>query len=285
MKRIVVTGGAGRLGRTLITDLLSRQYDVLAVDRIRPETLQCPFLEADLTDASSVYQALTGADAVVHLGAIPGPVSAPSTVTFQNNVMSTWHVADAAARLGLKRIVFASSVFTLGWHESPQVFWPEYAPVDEDHPLTPFEAYGLSKVAGEEIVAAVSRSSRIPAISLRIMNIIQTSGYFALPWPTPTPDQPVRFVLWPYVDIRDAATACRQSLEARTTGHQSLYIAAADIRFDADTEPLLRRCSPGTTIRSPMPGSASVISTENARRLIGYEARYSWKQFRSSEHA
>ena len=220
MKRIVVTGGAGRLGRKVVEDLVSRGYDVLSIDLVRPEKMQCRFLSVDLTDPAAVRDVFQGADGVIHLGAIPGPLSQPPSVTFANNVQTTWNVAETAAALGVQRLVFASSVFTLGWHESADVYWPKYVPVDEDHPLTPFEAYGLSKVIGEDICGAVSRRTGMATVSLRIMNVIQEDGYFALPWPIPTKEQGVRFVFWPYVDVRDAATACRQALEARTTGHE-----------------------------------------------------------------
>lgn len=285
MKRIVVTGGAGRLGRKVIEDLVARDYDVLCVDQVRPEKMQCRFMTVDLTDAAAVRDVLQGADGVIHLGAVPGPLNQTPSVTFENNVQSTWQVAESAAALGVTRFVSASSVFTLGWHESADVYWPKYVPVDEDHPLTPYEAYGLSKVIGEDICGAVSRRTGMPSVSLRIMNVIQEDGYFALPWPLPTREHPVRFVLWPYVDVRDAAAACRQALEARTTGHEALFIAAEDIRFDAMTESLLREFAPQVEIREPLSGPASVISIDRARALIGYQPQYSWRSLRASEHS
>ncbi|MBI1311919.1 NAD-dependent epimerase/dehydratase family protein [bacterium] len=285
MKRIVVTGAAGRLGRKVVAELLSRDYEVLATDLERPESIPCRFLQADLTDAAAVLDVLTGADAVIHLGAIPGPLSQPRSVTFRNNVLSTWNVAETAAAVGLKRIVSASSVFTLGWHESPETYWPESVPVDESHPVTPYEAYGLSKVVGEEIIATVSRRCGIPAVSLRLMNIIQEDGYFALPWPVPTRGQPVRFVLWPYVDVRDAATSCRLALEAPVSGHEAVFIAAEETRFDAETAALLREFAPEVKLDAPIRGSGSVISIEKARHLLGFQPKFSWRQFRASIHS
>lgn len=285
MKKIVVTGGSGRLGVEVVSDLVSRGYNVVAVDQEKPATMQCRFLPADLTDIASVYDVLAGADAVIHLAAIPGPVSQPSSVTFRNNVTSTWNVTEAAASLGVKKLVFASSVFTLGWHESPSVYWPKYVPVDENHPLTPFEAYGLSKVMGEEIVAAASRRTGIPAVSLRIMNVVQKDGYFAFPWPRPTGLLATRFVMWPYVDVRDAATACRQAMEAPVKGHEACFIAAEDIRFDAPTAALLQEFAPDVEVRKPLSGSASVISIEKAKRLLGFKPKFSWRQLKASEHS
>lgn len=278
MKRVVVTGGTGRLGQSVIAELLDNDYSVVSVDQVRPGKLACPFLTADLTDAGSTFNCLEGADAVVHLGAIPGPQSHPASETFRNNVLSTFNVAEAAAALGLSRLVFASSVFPLGWVEQPDRYWPKYVPVDEAHPLTPFEAYGLSKQVGEDICGATSRRTGLPCISLRIMNVIQLDGYSALPWPTPTGNQQVRFVLWPYVDVRDAARACRLALAANTVGHESVYIAARDIRFDCPTRDMLQQFAPSDIeVRAPLEGRDSVISIEKARMMIGYEPQFSWQ--------
>ena len=285
MKRVVVTGGSGRLGVKVIDELIVRSLNVLSVDLKRPEKLQCPFLPADLTNAAVVQDVLSGADAVIHLGAVPGPTSQPQPVTFQNNVQSTWNVAHAAATLGLRRLVFASTVFTLGWHESGTAYWPQYVPVDEDHPLTPFEAYGLSKVVGEETVAAACRRSNLTAVSLRIMNVIQEEGYFAMPWPMPTKEQPTRFVLWPYVDVRDAAVACCQALTAEVECHEAIYIAAEDIRFDAPTERLLREFAPSVKVRQPIAGSDSVISIEKAKRLLRFRPQHTWRNLKPAENS
>lgn len=134
---VVVTGAAGRLGRLTVKELLVYGYSVLATDRVAPTApLGCRFTPAELTSAASVYDLLRGAEAVIHHGAIPGPSGQPQPVTFENNVLSTYHVLEAASALGLRKAVSASTVFTLGWVEEPERYWPRYLPVDEAHPLT-----------------------------------------------------------------------------------------------------------------------------------------------------
>lgn len=274
-KKVVVTGGAGRLGRLAVTTLIEHNWNVLAVDRLRPPALPCRFLHADLTDSGAVLDVLAGADAVLHLGAIPGPGSHAGAAIFHNNVVSTYNVVQAAAALGVGRLVFASTVFALGWVEEGDRYWPQYAPVDEAHPLTPFEGYGLSKQVGEAICAAASRRTGMATVSLRIMNVIHPDGYGALPWPAPTRDAPVRFVMWPYVDARDVARACRLALEADTAGHEPFYLAARDIRFDRPTTELLRELAPPSLeIREPLEGQASVICTRKAQELLGWEPEF-----------
>lgn len=291
--QVVVTGAAGRLGRLVVDELLELGCDVLGVDRVRGPQPPGRFLTADLTEADAVYDVLRGADAVIHLGAIPGPRSSPASTTFKNNVLSTYYVAEAAAALGLTKLVFASSIFTLGWvGDGPlaepsfqpsaglEKSWPQYVPVDEEHPMTPLEAYGLSKQVGEDICAQVSRRSGMTAVSLRIMNVVHLAeGRPAapVPWPRPTPERNVPFGMWPYVDARDAAHACCLALTATTRGHDAVFIAAADTRFDAPTEELLKELAPAhVEVRSPLPGNATVIDLGKAKRLIGFEPRYRW---------
>jgi len=122
-----------------------------------------------------------------------------------------------------------------------------------------------------------SRRTGLVSVSLRIMNIIQPDGYDALPWPIPTAENGVRFVMWPYVDVRDAARACRLALEADSAGHETFYIAAADIRFDHSTRSLLQQFAPQAEIRGPLQGNASVISIEKAQRLLGYQPQFTWQ--------
>lgn len=279
MKHVVVTGGSGRLGRVVVDSLVAQGESVVSVDVVPRDGCPCPSLLADLTQAGEAYDVLADAEAVVHLAAVPGPRVQPASVAFDVNVRSTYNVVEAAVAHRLSRVIFASSVFTLGWHEDADHFWPDYVPVDEAHRLAPLEAYGLSKVVGEEICATACRRSGMTAISLRIMNVIQTDGYHALPWPAPRPDAGVRFVMWPYVDVRDAARGCCLALRADVRGHEAMYIAAADTRFDAATEALLGELAPAVEVRRQLPDRASVISNAKAESLIAYEPRHEWASF------
>ncbi|MES2794106.1 MAG: NAD(P)-dependent oxidoreductase [Planctomycetota bacterium] len=279
-QKVVVTGAAGRLAQAAITELLAHGHGVWGIDCVRPETLRCRFLPVDLTQPAAVFDALQGADAVLHLGAVPGPLVQPASVTFTNNVQSTYNVVEAAAALKISRVVSASSVFALGWTDDATAFWPESVPVDEAHPLTPFEAYGLSKQVGEEICGMTSRRTGMPTVSLRLMNIISAEGYFALPWPRPSRERGLRFVMWPYVDIRDAARACRLALEANTKGHEACFIAARDTRFDAPTLELLQELAPATLrVTGPLSESASVVSIDKAHHILGYEPEHHWRMY------
>src|SRR3954452_20426422 len=135
MARIVVTGGSGKAGRAVVADLVARGEDVLSADLVRFPELPCEQVQADLTELGQAVEVLRGADAVVHLAAIPAPGLRPDELTFRINTESTYNVFSAAATLGLERVVWASSETVLGlpFEREP----PAYAPIDEEHPARP----------------------------------------------------------------------------------------------------------------------------------------------------
>src|SRR3954454_17016104 len=184
MTKIAVTGGSGKAGRAVVRDLLERGYEVLNIDRVpsaeshSPES-PAPFLPAELTDFGQTLEALSGGErmpgieAVVHLAAIPSPVHATPDQVFRTNVTSTHAVFAAAARLGLRRVVWASSETTLGLpFDRP----PDYAPVDEAH-VYPETSYALSKVLGEEMARQFLRWSGIAFVGLSFSTVMVRDDY------------------------------------------------------------------------------------------------------------
>src|SRR5215217_673750 len=107
MSKIVVTGGSGKAGRAVVRDLLDHGYDVLNVDTAPPAERISPFLRADLTHYGEAIEVLQGADAVVHLAAIPAPGLFTEEVTFRVDNALNYNVFSAALALGLKRVVWA----------------------------------------------------------------------------------------------------------------------------------------------------------------------------------
>ena len=153
--KIVVTGAFGKIGRALVALLGEQQIAFLAVDQVQaPTSFGGDALRVDLNELGQVYDALDGADAVVHLAAIPTQRMFPSAHTFVNNIQSTWNILEAAARLKLPRVVMASSlqVNTTVYPRTPLRF--TYLPLDEDHPVSPQDEYGMSKWVGEHLGAA-----------------------------------------------------------------------------------------------------------------------------------
>ncbi len=277
MKSVVVTGGSGKAGRAVVTDLNEHGYEVLSVDIAASLHPDDPTLVADLTNLGQVTDSLRGADAVVHLAAIPAPNVVPEGETFRINMMSTYNVFSAAVQLGMERVVWASSETLIGIPFKREQ--PRYAPIDEGHPRLPEFHYALSKLAGEVIAEQFSRWSGIPFVALRISNIMEEHDYAArFPgfWDDPT----IRaWNLWGYVDARDVAQAARLSLAANITRAEAVLVAAADNCMTRDSLDLMAEVFPDVPIRGEVSGRDTLLSIAKARNMLGYEPQHSWQDY------
>ncbi len=275
---IVVTGAAGRLGRRVVQLLVDRGQEVLASDRVPADDLPAEFVRCELSDAAAVTGLLRGADAVVHMGAIPGPQRADPRVIFGNNVTGDFNVMMSAAELGLRRVVFSSSAFGMGWAHDGNAFVPLYLPLDENHPMMPFEPYGLTKQVGEDIGRMIARNSNTTVVSLRFTNVALPEVQAEFPWPAPTPENPLTLVMWAYADARDVAQAHVLALDARIEEYEAFMLAQPSSRFAEPTIDLVRRnFGDRVEVRDGLEGAASVISTAKAQRMLGWTPRHDWR--------
>ena len=283
MTKIAVTGGSGKAGRAVVRDLLERGHQVLNIDRLpSPESSApwspAPYLAADVTDFGQALEALSGGEtlpgieAVVHLAAIPSPAHATPDQVFRTNVTSTHAVFAAAARLGLRRVVWASSETTLGLpFERP----PDYAPVDEAH-VYPETSYALSKVVGEELARQFSRWSGMSIIGLRFSNIMVRADYeqFESFWEDPSLR---KWNLWGYVDESHVAQSVRLALEADLAGADSYIIAAADTVMKRASRELMAEVFPGVRVADDVNGTDTLLDIRKARAALGYSPAFTWR--------
>ena len=275
---IVVTGAAGRLGRRVVQLLVDQGREVLATDQLAADDLPTEFVRCDLGDARAVEGILKDAEAVVHMGAIPGPLREEPRFIFENNVASTFNVMMSAAELGLRRVVFSSSAFGMGWAHDGNAFVPLYLPLDEEHPMMPFEPYGLTKQVGEDIGRMIARNSDTTVVSLRFTNVALPEVQAEFPWPAPTPAQPLTLVMWAYADARDVAQAHVLALDAEIEEYEAFMLAQPSTRFDEPTVDLVKSYFGGRVeIREGLEGTASVISTEKAQRMLGWRPLHDWR--------
>ena len=258
----------------MIRSLLDRGYGVLNVDLAPPREGLCPYLEADLADMGQAFEVLNGAEAVVHLGAIPAPGRRSEGETFRNNTMSTYNVFSAAVSVGVQRVVWASSETTLGLPFDREK--PSYAPIDEEHPLFPESSYALSKVVSEEMARQLNRASGIPFVGLRFSNIMEPHDYERFPgfWEDPALR---KWNLWGYVDARDVAQSCRLGLEADVRGAEAFIIAAADTVMNKPSADLMSEVYPSVPLRDGTGDFETLLSIDKARELLGYAPGYSWR--------
>jgi nucleoside-diphosphate-sugar epimerase len=278
MAKVVVTGGSGKAGRVVVRDLLAHGHEVRNVDRMPPpessdKDTQAVFLPAELTDLGQTLEALDGAEVVVHLAAIPSPSHGTPEVVFRTNVMSTYTVFAAARRLSFERVVWASSETTIGFpFDEP----PAYVPVDEEH-VRLESSYALSKIIGEEMARHVSRWTGIPFIGLRFSNVLVREDYRRFPeyWNDPLAR---KWNLWSYVDETHVAESVRRSLDADVQGAESFIIAAPDTVMQRSSRELMHEIFPGVSVPDDLPEHGSLLSSDKARRVLGYNPRWSWRE-------
>jgi nucleoside-diphosphate-sugar epimerase len=276
MKNIIVTGGSGKAGRAVVADLTGHGYHVRNVDVAAGRDPDAPTLDADLTDLGLTIDALKGADAVVHLAAIPAPNVLPDEATFRINTMSTYNVFSAAVTLGLERVVWASSETLIGlpFHREQ----PRYAPIDEAHPRLPESHYALSKLMGEDMAGQFSRWSGLPIVGLRFSNIMEPADYRRFPGFSADPHLR-SWNLWGYVDARDVAQASRRALEADVAGADNFLIAAADTCMPTSSARLMAEVFPDVEVRTELGEFETLLSIDKARSVLGYEPDHSWRAY------
>jgi nucleoside-diphosphate-sugar epimerase len=285
---IIVTGGSGKVGRAAVKHLMESGHAVASIDMNRPAGLSNPpkpgevnFSRADITDFGQVMAAFSGinervgqpVDTVVHLGAIASPGEAPDHVIFQTNMVSTYNVFEAARRLGIRNIVWASSETVYG---VPYPGGPQYVPVDEEIEQ-PQWSYSLSKLMGEKLAEQFARwDPATKIIGLRLSNVQEPQDYAN--FESYQADARTRhFNLWTYIDARDAAQAIRLSIEAKLTGVHVFGIANSNSLMRRSNDSLLDEIWPGVPRKRPLRSNESLISIEKAQRLLGYQPQYDWK--------
>jgi nucleoside-diphosphate-sugar epimerase len=278
LKKVVVTGGSGRLGQFVIRELLDHGYELLSLDRVPPRDKICASWLVDLRRSGDLFEAFRDAAGVVHLGAYQAPNLAPDGETLSNNVSATYNVLRAAADMGVKRVVLASSTAAFGFIYAKKLWAPNYLPLDEQHPSTPQDPYGLSKLVGEQIADSVVRVHQNMTISsMRFPGVNFDLSYesFRRRWEAPAARAGG---FWTYIDARDAASACRLALEASFTGHQ-VFIAAAPM--SCMTQPMRSLVAeylpPGAVIREVSGEHWSGVDSSKARRVLGFEPRHVWQ--------
>ena len=290
-KRIVFTGGSGKAGRHAVPHLVAHGYSVLNVDLKPLESLSVPTLIADLTDAGQAFNALTthfdfagfalghpptAPDAVVHFAAVPRVLIQPDNATFAINVISTYNVIEAAMKLGVRKVVIASSETTYGvcFAEGDKDF--HEFPLEEDYDVDPMDSYRLSKVCNEKTARAFALRYHADIYSLRIGNVIEPHEYgqFALFAANP----PIRKRnAWSYIDARDLGEIVRLCLEKDGLGFQVFNAVNDAITLNIPTREALAKLCPDTPVTRPMGEYEAPLSNRKVREVLGFRQAHDWR--------
>jgi nucleoside-diphosphate-sugar epimerase len=283
MTWVAVTGGSGKLGRAVVTDLLDHGYQVVNLDRVPSPDGRALHVRVDFTDYGQTFEALhaiedryTRIDAVVHLAAIPAPGLITNAATFDNNITSTNHVFAAARAARIKRVVWASSETVLGLPMGPDNP-PPYLPVDEDYHPRPESSYSLAKTLEEEMALQYCRwDPELTMIGLRFSNVMAVADYAA--FPSFDADPSLRqWNAWGYIDARDGAQAVRLALEADLRGREIFIVANADTVMSRSSRSLAAEVFPSLEVRKPLGEHETLLSIDKARRILGFVPQFTWR--------
>ncbi|MCJ8007058.1 NAD-dependent epimerase/dehydratase family protein [Lederbergia wuyishanensis] len=279
MPKVVITGGSGLLGPSVIKEFLNNGYEVVNADTKKPKEELCRTVITDLTNLGEVHGVLVGADAVVHLAAIPVAYSHPNEVTFQNNVMSTYNILEAAGNLGIKKAVITSSESSYGIVFTRNSLEPKYVPIDEEHPQLPEDSYGLSKIVNEQTADMIHRRTGMQVVSMRLGNVITPEMYANFPSFIRVPEQR-KTILWSYIDSRDAATAYRLAVETDGLGSVALNIANDESSMDIESKQLMELVYPNVKeFKKELNRFETLFSNEKAKKLLNWQPVHRWRNY------
>jgi nucleoside-diphosphate-sugar epimerase len=274
--RILVTGGSGRVGRFVVSELAQAGHAVTSLD-FAPAAKRVPgvaYMSGDCSRFEDIHGALAyaRAEAVAHLAAWSDPGIVPDSRTYRDNVAAAFNVLEAAHGLKLRRVLLASSAQVYGFSGQG----PLYAPADEDHPRRPLNAYALSKIAAEDAGAYYAANKGLSVLSLRIMGARDPADLPAEMTTAAADPEAGRFLLWTRTDARDIAIGCRQALEAAEVPSGAYNLTGAVNLMDEDAAALVARWCPNAEIRPGLSGPTSPLSIAKAQKAFGYAPHYHW---------
>ncbi len=290
--RILFTGGAGKAGRHAIPYLLERGHRVTNLDLVAFDHPGVDNLICDLTDAGQVFNAAhayagfdelepgTGVpryDAIVHFAAVPRILLKPDNETYRVNVMSTYNVLDAAAKLGIEKVIFASSETTYGVCFHDGEVKPDYLPVDEAHPTVPQDSYAMSKVVNEATAKSFQARTGFDIYGLRINNVIEPHEYAEnFPAYSENPDLRRRNI-FAYIDARDLGQMVDRCLKTDGLGYEVFNVSNDDLSVGLSNEEVRARFYAGVEVRREMGERETFYANDKAKRLLGFAPQHSWR--------
>ncbi|WP_343995095.1 NAD(P)-dependent oxidoreductase, partial [Terrabacter terrae] len=282
--RIFFTGGSGKAGKHVAPFLAEQGHQVTNADLVPLGHPAVDDLTVDLTDIGETYSALAGLarfdelelaakpayDAVVHFAAIPRILLTSDAKTYAANVLSTYNVLEAATRLGIRKVIFASSETTYGICFAQGERRPLYVPVDEEHPTVPEDSYAMSKVSNEVTARSFQARTGTDIYGLRINNVIEPHEYAELFPPFLQDPALRRRNIFAYIDTRDLGQMVQRCLEVDGLGYEVFNVANADMSVAATTDEVRERFYEGVELRRPMGRNETFYSIDKARDLLGY---------------
>ncbi|MGH6860443.1 MAG: NAD-dependent epimerase/dehydratase family protein [Phyllobacterium sp.] len=295
-KRIIFTGGTGKAGRHVVRYLVDQGHDVLNID-LAP--LDCPgvnTLNADITDSGQMFNVLSShfgfegfesgkgpapIDAVVHFAAVPRVLIKPDNETFRINAIGTYNVIEAAIKLGIRKVIIASSETTYGvcFAEGDKDF--QHFPLEEDYDIDPMDSYGLSKLVNEKTARAFAMRSGADIYALRIGNVIEPHEYDLFPAFLADPLSRKRNA-WSYIDARDLGQIVDRAIKKDGLGFQVFNAVNDTITATLPTREFLAKYCSAVPIRRELGEFEAPLSNRKAREVLGFKEEHDWRKYVSA---
>ncbi|MDG1338826.1 MAG: NAD(P)-dependent oxidoreductase [Paracoccaceae bacterium] len=290
--RILFTGGCGKAGRHVVAGLRAAGHRVLNVDLAEPQEARGDFVKVDLTESGQVFNAMSMRanfdeldlpehptfDAVVHFAAVARINLVPDNELFRVNTLSTYNVLEAATKLGINKVIIASSETAYGVCFAQGELKPDYVPVDEDHPTVPHDSYAMSKVCNEACAKSFQARSGADIYALRLNNVIEPLEY-AKDFPVFVEDAGLRRRnIFGYIDIRDLTQMVEKCLATDGLGYQVFNVANADTSVAMPSDEIARQFYDGVPVTHAMDEHETFYSIAKAKRLLGFEPVHSWRE-------
>lgn len=292
--RILFTGGSGKAGKHVIAYLLDQGHRVMNVDLKPLDYPGVGNLIADITDSGQMFNAMSSYagldeleggkgipkfDAVVHFAAVPRILINPDNETFRVNTVGTYNVIEAAVKLGIKKIVIASSETTYGICFSDGLTAPNSLPLEEDYEVDPMDSYGLSKVVNEHTARSFQRRSGYDIYALRIGNVIEPHEYEELfPNYFKNPELRRRNVFC-YIDARDLGQIVALCLQKDGLGFQIFNAGNDHNGAILPSKELVDRFFPGVPITRELGEHEALFSNRKIREVLGFEEQHNWRKY------
>jgi nucleoside-diphosphate-sugar epimerase len=299
-KKIVFTGGSGKAGRHVIPELIKKGYQVLNLDLSDfPDPNAGVFtLKTDLTDSGQVFNALTThfnfegyegpnvpgpPDAVIHFAAYARNMLVPDNECYSGNVRSTYNVIEAACKLGVKKIIIASSETTYEvCFGQGDLDYPSF-PLDEDTDVNPMDTYAISKLCGERVARGFARRFDADIYALRIGNVVEPHEY-ARDFPGYISKPQVRKRnAWSYIDARDLGQICDLCVRKDGLGFQVFNATNDTITATFPTRQFLEQWCPNTPITREMGEWEAPLSNRKIREVLGFKEEHNWRKYYNPE--
>ncbi|HOE41012.1 MAG TPA: NAD(P)-dependent oxidoreductase [Rhodoferax sp.] len=281
IKKVVVTGGSGRVGTYVLRELLPH-FDVTNADLVEGR-VDTQYVRADVMDLDSLRRAFVGADAVVHLAAIDFDWKAAPEKYIDVNVRGTWHVLQAASEAGVKKVVLCSSVSACGLSEMRSDWHPQYLQVDEQHECRPVQAYSVSKQLMEQMGLSFVHGTAMDVICLRPLAVIMQETFAEY---VKFVEEPNRNWLFYYVTATDVARGFRAALDVKGVRYGTFFLSAADTSRPEPTVEWYRHLFGDVPpLKNPewfkAQPRASVFSSAKAKDMLGWEPASNYLDLRA----